>query len=33
MVAAAKQPESPEEKAAAERVMDVCSTLAIGNDG
>lgn len=28
-----KQPETPEDKAAAERAMDVCPTLAIGNDG
>jgi ferredoxin len=28
-----KQPETPEEKAAAARAMDVCPTLAIGNDG
>ncbi len=28
-----KQPESPEEKDAAQRAMDVCPTLAIGNDG
>ena len=28
-----KQPETPEDMAAAERAMDVCPTLAIGNDG
>jgi ferredoxin len=28
-----KQPETPEEIAAAQRAMDVCPTLAIGNDG
>ena len=28
-----KQPETPEETAAAQRAMDVCPTLAIGNDG
>ena len=28
-----KQPETPEELAAAESAMDVCPTLAIGNDG
>jgi ferredoxin len=28
-----KQPESLEEMAAARRAMDVCPTLAIGNDG
>jgi ferredoxin len=28
-----QQPETPEDKAAAERAMDVCPTLAIGNDG
>jgi len=28
-----KQPDSPEEMAAAESAMDVCPTLAIGNDG
>jgi ferredoxin len=28
-----KQPETGEEKAAAQRAMDVCPTLAIGNDG
>ena len=28
-----KQPESPEEMVAAHRAMDVCPTLAIGNDG
>jgi ferredoxin len=28
-----KQPEMPEETAAAQRAMDVCPTLAIGNDG
>jgi ferredoxin len=28
-----KQPETPEETAAAERAMNVCPTLAIGNDG
>jgi ferredoxin len=28
-----KQPETPEETAAALRAMDVCPTLAIGNDG
>ena len=28
-----KQPETPEDVAAAERAMDVCPTLAIGNDG
>jgi ferredoxin len=28
-----KQPETPEEMAAAERAMGVCPTLAIGNDG
>jgi ferredoxin len=28
-----KQPETPEEMAAAQRAMDVCPTLAIGNDG
>jgi ferredoxin len=28
-----KQPERPEEEAAAQRAMDVCPTLAIGNDG
>ena len=28
-----KQPETPEETAAAKRAMDVCPTLAIGNDG
>lgn len=28
-----KQPESPEETEAAQRAMDVCPTLAIGNDG
>ena len=28
-----KQPETPEEMAAAERAMDVCPTLAIGNNG
>jgi ferredoxin len=28
-----KQPETPEEIDAAQRAMDVCPTLAIGNDG
>ncbi len=28
-----KQPETPDEMAAAARAMDVCPTLAIGNDG
>ena len=28
-----KQPETPEEREAAQRAMDVCPTLAIGNDG
>jgi ferredoxin len=28
-----KQPETPKETAAAQRAMDVCPTLAIGNDG
>jgi len=28
-----KQPETREDMAAAERAMDVCPTLAIGNDG
>jgi ferredoxin len=28
-----KQPETPEETAAAQRAMEVCPTLAIGNDG
>jgi len=28
-----KQPETPEEMDAAEHAMDVCPTLAIGNDG
>jgi ferredoxin len=28
-----KQPETSEETAAAQRAMDVCPTLAIGNDG
>ena len=28
-----KQPETPEEMAAAQRAMEVCPTLAIGNDG
>jgi ferredoxin len=28
-----EQPETPEEMAAAHRAMDVCPTLAIGNDG
>ena len=28
-----KQPEGDEEAAAAQRAMDVCPTLAIGNDG
>jgi ferredoxin len=28
-----KQPETQEETAAAKRAMDVCPTLAIGNDG
>jgi ferredoxin len=28
-----KQPENDEETAAAQRAMDVCPTLAIGNDG
>jgi ferredoxin len=28
-----KQPETPEETAAALRAMEVCPTLAIGNDG
>ena len=28
-----KQPETPEETDAALRAMDVCPTLAIGNDG
>jgi ferredoxin len=28
----AKQPETPEETEAAQRAMDVCPTLAIGND-
>jgi ferredoxin len=28
-----KQPETAEETAAAQRAMDVCPTLAIGNDG
>jgi ferredoxin len=28
-----KQPETPEETDAAQRAMDVCPTLAIGNDG
>jgi ferredoxin len=28
-----KQPETPEETAAAQRALDVCPTLAIGNDG
>ena len=29
----AKQPENDEETAAAQRSMEVCPTLAIGNDG
>jgi ferredoxin len=28
-----KQPETPEESEAAQRAMEVCPTLAIGNDG
>lgn len=28
-----KQPETPEEMDAAQRAMDACPTLAIGNDG
>lgn len=28
-----KQPETDEEKAAAQRAMEVCPTLSIGNDG
>jgi ferredoxin len=28
-----KQPETDDEKAAAQRAMEVCPTLAIGNDG
>ncbi len=28
-----KQPETPEETAAAQRALDVCPTLSIGNDG
>ena len=28
-----KQPETPEEMDAAQHAMDVCPTLAIGNDG
>jgi ferredoxin len=28
-----KQPKTPEENDAAQRAMDVCPTLAIGNDG
>jgi ferredoxin len=28
-----RQPETPEEMAAAQRAMDVCPTLTIGNDG
>ena len=28
-----KQPDIPEEAAAAQRAMDVCPTLAVGNDG
>lgn len=28
-----KQPETPEETDAAQRAMEVCPTLAIGNDG
>ena len=28
-----KQPKTPEETAAAQRAMEVCPTLAIGNDG
>ena len=28
-----KQPETPEETAAAQRAMEVCPTLAIGNEG
>jgi ferredoxin len=28
-----KQPETPQEINAAQRAMDVCPTLAIGNDG
>jgi ferredoxin len=28
-----KQPETPEEINAAQRAVDVCPTLAIGNDG
>ena len=28
-----REPESDEEKAAAERALEVCPTLAIGNDG
>ncbi len=28
-----KQPENEEETAAAQRALDVCPTLAIGNDG
>jgi ferredoxin len=28
-----EQPETPEETDAAQRAMDVCPTLAIGNDG
>jgi ferredoxin len=28
-----KQPDTPEETASAQRAMDVCPTLAIGNDG
>jgi len=29
----ARQPASPDEEASAQRAMDVCPTLAIGNDG
>jgi ferredoxin len=28
-----KQPETPEEQAAAQRALEVCPTLSIGNDG
>ena len=28
-----KQPETPDETAAAQRALDVCPTLSIGNDG
>jgi ferredoxin len=28
-----KQPETPEETAAAQRALEICPTLAIGNDG